>query len=240
MRNFLLGVITAALAAFLAYVGQSYWDDYKKSGSYSLEHVEYTPSLVLPKETTSRWLKQSESAENRDLSDGVKITLFEVENTGDEALTDQLVRISPTSREFVGSGVIGFQDYSVPGGDDQGTQAALEDKSLVIRYNLFNPGDTHVLWVFSDRYTDLEVIARRSGLSVQGWTVGVSSWNSEEENDYIGSILFYLVVIFLGFIAGAILDAVVTKRMLLNRGHNLTKLLADPIQKQSTEPNDSG
>src|SRR5688500_4629272 len=100
MKNYFWGVITAALAALLAYVAQTYFDEYTKSNDYSLEHTTYAPTLVITKADTSKWFNSDTVPEDqRNLFDRLNIYLVEVENVGNEPLTNQEVRVSPATRD---------------------------------------------------------------------------------------------------------------------------------------------
>lgn len=224
MKNFLLGILAATIGGILIYAAQYYFDRHFRSPRASIEHVTYSPALVFGRREAATWL----SSRERDAVDSelgrVKITLVSIENTGDEALSNQEVRIQP--RDEFGGGIIAFHNHIVPGGDPSATTARITDRSLVIRYSLFNPQEMHMLWVITDSFTDFDVISRRPGLVVNGWRRGVAF----EEDSSMSEVWFftYAVIGILLFVLGVILSDRFIGSELRKRGMDLKEIMKRP------------
>lgn len=229
MRNFFLGVISAALAAILAYAGQWAIDQSKESKGPILLEAVFRPPAIITKHDAERWFPPP--AENvTDTSppgnrlvplrrDEVKMTLVEISNTGDEPLRDLDLRLVGLFEEREVFSILSIYHIEIPGGDEGNIRTDITDGVGYLHYDLLNSGESDVMWVASEAPVELVTSARQEGLDIDSWDVGVGSWRDWREDSLDSMAVAGGLII--AVLLGAIVQYLLLRYFLRKDGYKL-------------------
>ena len=224
--------MAAVLAGVAVFLVQDFYGNLK-SGK-AIEYNEYKPAITIPKEIVLKNWFVDKTGKPSAFYNKIIISQIRVKNIGSSSLSNQTVKIIPTSEDKVDPGIISYQNYLAPGGDNQAVSAKIENGELFLHYPLLDNGDQHMFWIAYDQFTEPKFIARGPNLKVEAWDKGIDA-DEADRDEYWWNWLFWIGQIAIAFLIGMGVDSWVTYRHLKKRGYDLLEISKAPEQNDKQD-----